>query len=83
MPGTWKTLKQIFSFLCFLHTPKSELIQDGLNLSCPYFGENISAQKLDFDSGAVNQPGPRSALSLASVDGTHARHGSISNVESA
>ncbi|KAF5917523.1 hypothetical protein HPG69_017415 [Diceros bicornis minor] len=44
-----------------------ELIQDGLNLSYPCFGENISAQKLDFDIGAVNKPGLSSALSPGAV----------------
>ena len=56
MPGTEEMLKRIFSFLCFFHIPKGELIQDGLNHSCLRLGKNISIQNLAFDFGALNKP---------------------------
>lgn len=53
MPGTEERLKRTPSFLCFLHRPKGELIQDGLNHSCLCLGKNISVQNLAFDFGAL------------------------------
>ena len=56
MPGTEERLNRTPSFLCFLHRPKDELIQDGLNHSCLCLGKNISVQNLAFDFGALKKP---------------------------